>query len=112
VTAYNAGDLAHVVGYYADELIKDRQGAASEKKTQTVERIAQVLRDDEGRLSVSNDEIVTSGDFAYTRGTLEITLQPRTGGPVQLVRRRFLEIWRKQDGQWLVARTMDNTSAP
>jgi hypothetical protein len=30
------------------------------------------------------------------------------GGPATEIRRRFVEIWRKEDGAWRVARTLDN----
>ncbi|HTO76584.1 MAG TPA: nuclear transport factor 2 family protein [Thermoanaerobaculia bacterium] len=108
--AYNAGDVETIAGYYADDLVKDRQGAPPEKKAETVARVRGVFRDFSGSLSVSNDEIVVSGDLAYARGTLRITLTPRAGGTPQRVERRFLEIWRKREGRWLVTRTMDNTA--
>ena len=75
--AYNAGDVETIAGYYADDLVKDRQGAPPEKKAETVARVRGVFRDFSGSLSVSNDEIVVSGDLAYARGTLRITLTPR-----------------------------------
>ncbi|MGE5276526.1 MAG: YybH family protein [Acidobacteriota bacterium] len=112
VAAYNAGDAARIIAYYADDLIKERQGAAAETKTQTARRIEQVFREHRGELSVSNEEIVTSGDLAYTRGTLRLTLTPRAGGPPRTLERRFLEIWRKRQGEWRVVRTMDNSPAP
>jgi len=110
IRAYNAGDLEQLLACYADDLIKDRQGAAAETRGETAERIRSVFRDYEGRLSVSNDEIVASGDLAYARGSLKITLTPRAGGPPLHLQRRFLEIWRKREGRWLVVRTMDNTA--
>jgi ketosteroid isomerase-like protein len=112
IAAYNAGDVAKVVACYAEDLIKERQGAASETKAETAGRIEQVFRDFDGRLSVSNDEIVTSGDLAYARGMLRLTLTPRAGGAPRVLERRFLEIWRKRGGNWLVVRTMDNSAAP
>ena len=63
----------------------------------------------EGHLDVHNDEVEVSGDMAFTRGTLSIRLVPRDGsGAVQTLDRRYLEIWRKRSGRWLVVRTMDN----
>jgi len=111
IRAYEAQDLAGVMDYYAPDMIKFRQGAAPESKGQTEERVAGVFREYSGRLSVVNDEIVASGDLAYTRGTLKLTLTARSGpgaaAPV-VVERRFLEIWRRSGGRWLVARAMDN----
>jgi ketosteroid isomerase-like protein len=112
VAAYNAGDVARIVAYYADDLIKDRQGAAAETKRETAARIERFFGQYRAELSVSNDEIVTSGDLAFTRGMLKIRLAPRSGGPAETLERRFLEIWRKREGRWLVVRTMDNSSAP
>ena len=90
-------------------MIKDRQGAAAESKSETAKRVAAVFRDYTTDLDVRNDEIVASGDLAYVRGVLRVTLTPRAGGPPQSFERRFLEIWRRSGGRWLVARTMDNT---
>ena len=57
---------------------------------------------------MTNDEIRASGDLAFTRGSLVLTLTPRKGGPPIVVRRRYLEIWKNEGGRWLVVRTMDN----
>jgi len=111
IVAYNAGDVAGIVAYYGDDLIKDRQGSAAETKEEVAQRIEQFFGQYRAELSVSNDEIVASGDIAYTRGSLKIRLAPRAGGPAQTIERRFLEIWRKRDGRWLVVRTMDNIGA-
>jgi ketosteroid isomerase-like protein len=108
IRAYEAGDLAGVMDYYAPDMIKLRQNAPPESRAQTQERVAGVFRDFSGRLAVVNDEIVASGDLAYTRGTLKLTLTPRAGGPPLVIERRFLEIWRRSSGRWLVARAMDN----
>jgi ketosteroid isomerase-like protein len=112
VEAYNAGDLPRVLGYYSDDLIKLRDGAATETKAEAARRIEQGFRDFQGHLVVSNEEIVTSGDLAYTRGSFRLTLTPRGGGADRVFERRFLEIWRKRHGEWRVLRTMDNTGAP
>ena len=109
VEAYNAGDLARVLAYYADDLIKIRQGAPPETKSETAQRVAAVFAKFHSRVEVVTDEIRTSGDIAYTRGSFRVTLTPKAGGESQIIERRYLEIWRKEQGRWLVARTMDNT---
>jgi ketosteroid isomerase-like protein len=109
IRAYEAGDLDGVMDYYSPDMIKLRQNASPESRAETRERVAGVFRYFSGRLSVINDEIVASGDLAYTRGTLKLTLTPRAGSaPPLVVERRFLEIWRRSGGRWLVARAMDN----
>jgi uncharacterized protein (TIGR02246 family) len=107
--AYNAGDLERVLAYYGDDLIKVRQGAPPETKAQTAQRVAAVFEKFRSRVDVVIDEIRVSGEIAYTRGSFRVTLTPKAGGETQVAERRYLEIWRKEHGRWLVVRTMDNT---
>ena len=107
-SAYNAGDLARVLAYYGDDLIKVRNGAAPENKSETARRIAAAFEKFLSRVEVANEEIHVSGDLAFTRGRFRVTLTPKAGGDTQVADRRYLEIWRKEHGRWLVVRTMDN----
>ena len=108
IEAYNSQDLAKVLAYYSDDLVKIRNGGASETKAETAERIAAVFEQFHSQVEVTNDEVCTDGNLAFTRGSFTVTLRPKIGGESQVVRRRYLEIWCKQRGRWLVARTMDN----
>jgi ketosteroid isomerase-like protein len=108
INAYNAGDLEAVLAYYGDDLIKLRHGALPETKVETAARIAAVFEQFDTRVEVVNEEIGVSGDQAFTRGTFQVTLTPKAGGESQLIERRYLEIWRRENGRWLVVRTMDN----
>jgi ketosteroid isomerase-like protein len=109
VRVYNAGSLEGVLAYYSDDLIKVRQGGPAETKAETATRVAGVFDKFRSRVDVCNDEIRVSGEMAYTRGTFRVTLTPKAGGEPQVIERRYLEIWRKENGRWRVARTMDNT---
>ncbi len=109
IRVYNAGNLEGVLAYYSDDLIKIRQGGPAETKAETAKRVAGVFDKFHSRVDVTNDEIRVSGEMAYTRGTFRVTLTPKAGGEPQMIERRYLEIWRKEDGRWRVARTMDNT---
>jgi len=109
IAAYDAGDADRVIAYYAEDLVKVRAGAPPETRTEAAARIRDVLARYQGHLEVHNDELEVAGDMAFTRGTLSIRLRPRDGGgPEQSIERRYLEIWRKRAGRWLVVRTMDN----
>jgi len=59
-----------------------------------------------------NGEIVeklqADWDLACVRGAFTVTLLPREGGSPVSIARRYLEIWRNEDGAWRVIRTMDN----
>jgi ketosteroid isomerase-like protein len=109
VKVYNAGNLEGVMAYYTDDLIKVRQGGPAETKPETAKRVAGVFDQFHSRVDVINAEIRVSGEMAYTRGSFRVTLIPKAGGESHFIERRYLEIWRKENGRWRVARTMDNT---
>ena len=48
-------------------------------------------------------------DAALQYGWHELTLQPHTGSPATHLRRRYLELWRRQpDGHWRITLFIDN----
>lgn len=109
VEAYNDGDLQKLMSHYAEDLIKCRQGGPTETKKDAAARIFLVFQHFTGEILFATEEIVTSGDMAYTRGTYKALFTPRQGGGKdQTIERRFQEIWRKQNGEWLITRSIDN----
>jgi ketosteroid isomerase-like protein len=92
IAAYNRGDVTAVLDCYSDDLVKLRQGADAETKQQTSARLADTLRENVGRLAVQNDEIVVSGDIAFTRGILRIVLTRKGPGEEQRFERRLVEL--------------------
>ena len=58
------------------------------------------------------DEIVVSGDMAYTRTRLHITVTPKDGGaPVQRVSQTLSILRKGSDGMWLLSRDANMTAA-
>ena len=110
IDAYNGGDVDALVACYTDDLVKLRQGGEAETRQQTAERIRAAFRTHSGRLTVTVDELTVSGMLAFVRGTLHVRLTPRNGGDPLNVQRRYVELWRKENGAWKVARTMDNSA--
>ena len=108
INAYNSGDSHAMLACYADDLVKLRQGAPPETKPEVARRVAEVFDKFHSRVDVSNDEILVAGELAFTRGSFRVTLTPKAGGETQTIDRRYLELWRKENGRWLVIRTMDN----
>jgi ketosteroid isomerase-like protein len=108
IIAYNSGDIRAVLSCYADDLVKLRQGAPPETKPEVARRVVEVFDKFHTRVDVSNDEILVAGELAFTRGNFRVTLTPKAGGEAQTIDRRYLELWRKENGRWLVVRTMDN----
>jgi len=110
--AYNAGDIDAIARYYSDSLLKLRNGAPPESKSDVIRRIKSTFRDFAGHLEVTNHEIEISQDLAFTRGSFVVTLTPRGGGQPTVIRRRYLEIWRREGGRWVACRAMDNSDTP
>ena len=108
VNAYNRGDIDAMLACYGDDLLKLRQGAPPETKPEVAGRVAEVFDTFHTRVDVSNDEILVAGEMAFSRGSFCVTLTPKAGGDTQTIDRRYLELWRKENGRWLVVRTMDN----
>ena len=106
--AYEDGRIDVIAGYYTDDLVKLRQGAAPEARDEVLDRVRTVFREQDRRLEVTNDEIEASGDLAFVKGSFVLTLTPRAGGGRSEVRRRFIEIWRRENGAWRVSRAIDN----
>jgi len=107
-TAYRNGDIDTLLASYSEDLIKDRAGAPSESKAQTAQRVRQVFRSHRTDIDVQISEVLVGGDLACVRGAFTVTLLPREGGSPVSIARRYLEIWRNEDGAWRVIRTMDN----
>jgi uncharacterized protein DUF4440 len=63
-------------------------------------------------VDVTNEEIIIEGGHASARGNYIVTLTPKFGGDAQVIRRRFLEIWRREGGVWRAFRAMDNVGNP
>ena len=108
VEAYNAGRIDELLAVYSDDYLKLRNGASPETKVDTHRRLNAVFDQFHTRVDVKVDEIQTSGDMAFSRGSYEVSLAPKGGGESQTIRRRSLEVWRKESGKWRVARFMDN----
>jgi ketosteroid isomerase-like protein len=108
VKAYNSGDITRVLAYYGDDLIKLRNGARLETKSDIARRVSEVFEKFYSRVDVSIDEIQISGDIAFTRGSFQVTLTPKAGGESQTIERRYLEVWQRKGECWLAIRAMDN----
>jgi uncharacterized protein (TIGR02246 family) len=63
-------------------------------------------------LTFEPDEIVvsSSGDMAYDRGTYKFTADGESGPMTD--EGKYVVVWRKVDGKWLVAADIFNSSAP
>jgi len=117
IEAYRAGDLQRAGAIFADDLVDmsaggpTRTGATA--KEHFLARVAKVHAKFKPSLAINIAEICVDGDFAYQRGDLVVTREPKNGGPISYVRQRYLEIWRREsDGNWRICVEMDNSADP
>ena len=110
-SAYRSKDLEALAATYSEDLIKDQAGAPPQSKSETIARLRQVFELCDTDIQVDVDETVISADLAYVRGSFGVTLKPLSGHGAKTIRRRYIEIWRNEDGAWRVTRTMDNEPA-
>jgi ketosteroid isomerase-like protein len=106
--AFGSGNIEGINDYYSDDLLKFRAGVKPEGKGDVITRLQTTFSVYNCHVDVTNDEIVVQGGFAFARGTYVVTLTPKSGGDAQVVRRRFLEIWRCEGRLWRAYRAMDN----
>jgi uncharacterized protein (TIGR02246 family) len=117
VTAFNSGDMPRILDIFTDDLIDmsagepTRTGQAA--RDHFLSRVAETHAKYNPHLVITIDEIEVVSNWAYDRGTLEVTLVPRAGGEASSVRQRYLEIWRRgRDAKWRIAIEMDNSAEP
>jgi len=106
--AFGTGNIEGIEEYYSDDLLKFRAGVPPEGKIDVVTRLRATFPNFNCHVEVTNDEIIVEGGLAFARGTYVVTLMPKAGGDAQVVRRRFLEIWRREGRVWRAYRAMDN----
>jgi uncharacterized protein (TIGR02246 family) len=117
IEAYRAGDLDRAGAIFTDDVVDmsaggpTRSGAAA--KENFLSRVAKVHSKFRPSLAINIDEIRVNGNFAYQRGDLVVTREPKAGGPISYVCQRYLEIWRREaDGNWKICAAMNNSPDP
>jgi ketosteroid isomerase-like protein len=102
---FNTGDVERIMRFYGDTYVDINLRNPIQSRQERREYYAQVIRRGGFRLQVQPDEILIRGDFAFIRGTIELTPALGDSGRKEL---RYLEIARRQkDGSWQVMWGMD-----
>ena len=114
---FNTGDADRVVSVFAPEFTDNSDGRPSRYGADAPIKLRQYLQGlfakYEAHLTVIAAGIIVSGNVAFDYGWHEFKLTPRSGGEARLVRKRYLEVWRKQaDGDWRIVRFIDNQDLP
>lgn len=104
---FNTGDVDRIMRFYGATYVDVNLRNPVQSWAERRAYYAQVIQRGGFRIKVRPDDIQIHGDFAFVRGTIELT--PSTA-PADSVRTelRYLEIVRRQpDGSWQVMCGMD-----
>jgi ketosteroid isomerase-like protein len=104
---FNTGDVERIMRFYGESYVDINLRNPVQSWQERREYYAQVIRRGGFHVHVHPDEILIRGDYAFVRGTIELTPAsvPRESAPREL---RYVEIvQRQQDGSWQVLWGMD-----
>ena len=106
VSAFNASDVDALMAFWTDEPVyMPPDVPALHGKEAIREFYGQLLARMEID-SLSSEEVVVAGDWAFERGTAMILEE---GGEAEQVSAKYLDIWQRQaDGSWKIARAIWN----
>jgi ketosteroid isomerase-like protein len=112
VDAYNAGDADKIVALYADNGVvmpPDELVVAGHEALRIYLMAGIASSKSEGQSFMLGEESTgVSGNLGWHSGTFKIN---GTGGATVGVG-KYLEVWRKTDGKWLMIRDIWNNDAP
>lgn len=112
IAAVNAADLERVLGLMTDDAVLFSPGQAPFGRDAFPAGFLAGHRDFALRCTSELEEVVVSGDVAYTRARDSLALQPRAGGAASALAGHRLSVYRLQpDGVWRLARDV-HTLAP
>jgi len=104
---FNTGDVERLMRFYGDSYVDINLRNPVQSWQERREYYAQVIRRSGFHVQVQPEEILIRGDFAFIRGTIELTPGSVLGDSVRK-ELRYLEIaQRQQNGSWQVMWGMD-----
>ena len=110
--AYNAGDAKAVSGLYAEQAVLLPPGAPAAKGKAAIQ--AYFVKDTAESakagvaFSVNTSDVGTSGDLAWESGTYAV--KDKSGASVEIG--KYLTVYKKSGGKWLIIRDTWNADAP
>ena len=104
---FNTGDVERIMRFYGDSYVDINLRNPVQTWQERREYYAQVIRSGGFHVRVRPEEILIRGDFAFIRGTIELTPGSTLGDSARK-ELRYVEIaQRQQDGSWKVMWGMD-----
>ncbi len=113
VKAYNAGDAKAVAGLYGEQAVLLPPGAPAAKGKAAIQ--AYIAKDaaESAKAGVTfsvdaNSDVGSSGDLAWESGTYAV--KAKSGASVEIG--KYLTVYKKSGGKWLIIRDTWNSDAP
>ena len=114
IDSIGAGDIERWVAAWVDDGIQMPPGEpAVVGKENILARNSAAFAPFDANMSITNEEVVAAGDWAFARGVYAATLTPKAGGDDVLVDGKYMTILQKQpDGTWMIYRDIFNSNVP
>ena len=104
---FNTGDVERIMRFYGDSYVDINLRNPVQSRQERREYYTQVIRKGGFNVQVRPEEILIRGEFAFIRGTIELTPGSALADSARK-ELRYLEIaQRQQDGSWQVMWGMD-----
>ena len=113
-TAFLSGDTATLLATYAsDAIVLPPNAKINAGRDAIAKEMAGMLSAMKlTAFALHTQDVITTGDYAIETGSYDMTIQPKTGKPVQDVG-KYLTVWKKQsDGSYKLIRDMFSSDAP
>jgi len=111
--AYVAGDIDAVAGYYADDAVMSPPGMAAIGGRAAIREyftkdVAAAKESGVTLVFAEDSDIGVTGDLGWQSGNVTVT--DKAGAAIDHA--KYLTVYRKTDGRWLMVRDMCNTDTP
>jgi len=93
---FNSKDLGKMMELYADKYFDVNMKDQMQTREERASYYEKILNANKYKLKVNPDEIIVSGDHAFSRG--EIELKDNQNGEIRYL--RYIEVWRKENQKW------------
>ena len=113
VAAFNAGDIDQFIDVWlADDAILMLPNEPSlVGKAAIRDQIQDMFDQYHVHQTLTSEELVIAGEWAFNRISVRETITPKTGGKPFRTENRGIDIYRRQaDGSWKAARSITNSS--
>lgn len=108
VDGFNSGDYAKAISIYADDFIGYYPDQKNQYRKDIEDQYKHILNNKNLSviISVKEDEISVSGDFAYVRMTMTAKIKPSYAPEPSIATDKGLQVWKKdKNGMWKIIRS-------